>query len=98
MAKSRRQQLEERAARLGLTVEMWSPGDRLGTRYTFTIRAPHGGGVYDVGHALGLREAERWLEGAIAIFDLSRYDVPDGTERGRWWNETMVTKNMRDLT
>jgi len=89
MAKSRRQQLEERAARLGLAVEMWSPGDRLGTRYTFTIRTPHGGGVYDVGHALGLREAERWLEGAIAIFDLSRYDVPNGTERGQWWDATL---------
>jgi len=91
MTKSRRQQLEERAARLGLTVETWSPGDGR-TRYAFTVRDPRPEGhmaAYDLGHALGIREAEAWVEGARAMFDLLRYDVPNGTERGRWWDETL---------
>jgi len=81
MAKSRRQQLEERAARLGLTVEMWSPGDGK-TRYSFNVRDPNGSSAYAIGCALGIADAETWLDGATALYDLEHYDVASGTERG----------------
>jgi len=97
MAKSRRQQLEERAARLGLTVETWSPGDGK-TRYSFNVRDPNGSSAYAIGCALGIADAETWLDGATALYDLEHYDAASGTERGRWWSETMVIKNMRGLT
>jgi len=89
--RTRREQLDERAWDLGIIVERSNLGDGR-TRFTFTIRDPRPEGhlaTYELGHAAGIREAEAWIEGAQEMFDLLRYDVPKGTERGRWWDETL---------
>jgi len=86
MAKSRRQQLEEqleeRAARLGLSMVTYDPGNDW-KRYIFSTRPPNPQGPGDrdsVSGALCYRDADAWLDGATTMYNLShRKESTDGT-------------------
>jgi hypothetical protein len=65
--RERRAALEDRARRQGLRILTWAPGDGV-TRYRFVAEDEAGGyfATDGLGTALGLREAEVWLDGYIA--------------------------------
>lgn len=63
---TRMTELQQRAARFGLNVSTWSPGDGV-TRYRFAYADERGSGDYfaarALGTTLGIADAETWLAG-----------------------------------
>lgn len=61
-----RKDIERRAAGLDLVVRTWAPGDGR-TRYRFFVKRTHGNPDYfegsGVATALGVKDADTWLDG-----------------------------------
>lgn len=63
MARHTSKHVHTEAARLGLAVQSWRPGDSYGTRYLFGTRTEQGGISKLSPTCRGSREAMVWLDG-----------------------------------
>lgn len=63
MARHTSKHVHTEAARLGLVVQSWRPGDSYGTRYLFGKRTEQGGMIALSQTCRGSREAMAWLDG-----------------------------------